>query len=159
VLNVFRMFGLMAGRRVHVGGDRAYTFKAICDSSVRGPRPDIDALACVDKNAASIMIWNYHDDDVVATSSPVELTVTGIPAKRILLTHYRIDNGHSNSYEVWKRMGSPQNPTAEQVAALERASRLEMASSPCWKVVSGGKAVIGMDLPRQGVSLIRMEWK
>jgi xylan 1,4-beta-xylosidase len=159
VLNVFRMFGLMGGRRVQVGGDRAYHFTAIRDSSIRGPRPDIDALACVEKNAASVMIWNYHDDDMPAAPSPVELAVTGIPAKKVLICHYRIDSEHSNSYEAWKRMGSPQNPTAEQIAALERAGQLEMLASPGWTVVSGGNALIRMVLPRQGVSLIRMEWK
>jgi xylan 1,4-beta-xylosidase len=159
VLNVFRMFGLMTGSRVRVGGDRAYHFTAVRDSSVRGPRPDIDALACVDENAASIMIWNYHDDDVPAAPSPVELTVRRIPARKALLLHYRIDGEHSNSYEAWKRMGSPGNPTMVQIAALERSGQLEMLSSPAWIDVSGGKVLIRMDLPRQGVSLIRMEWK
>jgi xylan 1,4-beta-xylosidase len=106
-----------------------------------------------------VMVWNYHDDDVPAAPSPVELTVKKIPADRVLLTHYRIDKEHSNSYEAWKKMDSPQNPTGEQIEALEKAGRLEMLLSPQWRAVSGGSAVIRTDLPRQGVSLIRMEWK
>ncbi len=45
----------------------------------------------------------------------------GLPkgVSRVRLTHYRIDDSHSNAYTVWKAMGSPQNPSAEQIAALK----------------------------------------
>ncbi len=64
VLNVFRMFGMMAGKKVKVGGDQSYTFDMIRDSSVRGKSNDIDALASIDQNTAAVMLWNYHDDDI-----------------------------------------------------------------------------------------------
>src|SRR3546814_12569894 len=41
VLNVFRMFGMMSGSRVEVGGNLAYDYKAIRDKSVRAA-PDIN---------------------------------------------------------------------------------------------------------------------
>ncbi len=56
------------------------------------------------------------------------LNIKGIPAEKATLTQYRIDNEHSNSYEVWKKMGSPQNPTANQIAELEKAGQLEILS-------------------------------
>ncbi len=36
VLNVFRMFGMMSGKRVEVKGNQNYTFEMVRDSSVRG---------------------------------------------------------------------------------------------------------------------------
>ncbi len=36
VLNVFRMFGMMKGKRVAVTGNRMYDLKTFVDSSVRG---------------------------------------------------------------------------------------------------------------------------
>ncbi len=56
----------------------------------------------------------------------------------VFLTHYRIDQEHSNSFTTWKKMGSPQNPTAEQIAVLEKAGQLEMLGSPQWIKVKDG---------------------
>jgi xylan 1,4-beta-xylosidase len=58
------------------------------------------------------------------------------------------------SYEVWKKMGSPQTPTSEQIAILEKAGKLEMLSSPTQIKIDNGVATIAMNLPRQGVPLL-----
>ena len=79
-------------------------------------------------------------------------------AKKITLHHYRIDETHSNSYSVWKGMGSPQTPTAEQYAQLKAAGQLELLSSPKWVDVSDGKVTIDTTLPRQATSLMRLKW-
>jgi xylan 1,4-beta-xylosidase len=78
--------------------------------------------------------------------------------KRALLEHYRIDDTHSNAYTVWKGMGSPQSPTAEQYARLRQAGQLELLASPEWLDVDGGKVTIEMELPRQATSLLRLQW-
>jgi len=81
-----------------------------------------------------------------------------LQAGRLLLHHYRVDQDHSNSYEAWKKMGSPQNPTLQQYAELEQAGQLQLLTSPQWLDTGKGTAVIEFDLPRQGVSLLRMTW-
>jgi xylan 1,4-beta-xylosidase len=78
--------------------------------------------------------------------------------KKITLTQYRIDNEHSNSYEVWKKMGSPQNPTHAQIQQLEKAGQLQTTGKVEKINVSGGTAQINITLPRQGVSLLKMNW-
>ncbi len=177
VLNVFRMFGMMQGNRVEVSSNKtaapangnltasanknsglAYDFKEVRDSSVRGERTDINALAAKDKNSATVMVWNYHDDNVEAPASPVEVSMKGLPSGQVLLHHYRIDKENSNSYEVWKKMGSPQKPSAEQIAELEKAGQLKLLTSPQWVKAKDGEATIQMLLPRQGVSLLRLTW-
>ncbi len=158
VLNVFRMLGMMGGNRIEVSGDLAYDFKAICDSSVRGNRTDINALASKDSNAISVLVWNYHDDDFKDDGSPVELKIKGIPSEKVRLSHYRIDSLHSNSYEIWKKMGSPQPPTSDQIAILEKAGKLEMLHSPERIKVSNGEVNIKMQLPRQAVSLVKLTY-
>jgi xylan 1,4-beta-xylosidase len=84
-----------------------------------GAEPYIDAVATKSDHAVSVLMWNYHDDDVSAPDAPVRVTITGVPASvhRVLLSHYRIDRDHSNSYTVSKQMGSPQSPTAERLAS------------------------------------------
>lgn len=158
VLNVFRMFGMMQGNRVAVSGRFNYDYRRVRDSSVRGVGPDINALAAKDVNSATVMVWNYHDDNRITEASPVEVKIKGLPASRVLLHHYRVDQEHSNSYEAWKKMGSPKQPDAAQVALLEKAGQLELLGSPEWVRTKNGETVIRMMLPRQGVSLLRFTW-
>lgn len=158
VLNVFRMYGKMGGQRVEVSGNMAYDFLRVRDSSVRR-EADINALASYENKTASVMVWNYHDEDLPAPASPVSVSIKNIPAKKALLTHYRIDDKHSNSYEVWKKMGSPQQPSPEQIKELEKAGQLAMLDTPKTVSIKNGVAIITMELPRQGVSLLQLKWK
>jgi xylan 1,4-beta-xylosidase len=137
VLNVFRMAGMMSGDRVKVEGD---------------------ALATRGAHDIAVMVWNYDNNDLPAAPAPVKLALTGVPAGKVLIEHYRIDDEHSNGYTAWKRMGSPAKPTVEQQAKLEAEAQLELLTSPEWMGVTGGKLELGFDLPRQGVSLVRVSW-
>lgn len=157
VLNIFRMFGTMTGTRVAVSGGAYDTF-GIRDSGVKVHTPDINALASKDKNGISIMIWNYHDDDLPAKPSRVRIDVSGLTPSKVLVHEYRIDKECSNSYEVWKKMGSPQNPTPEQYKDLENAGALKLFTSPFWTDAKDGSITLPLNLPRQGVSLFKLTW-
>src|SRR6266705_1884750 len=50
VLNVFRMFSQMHGRRLPVESDHALTLEDILRSGIR-EQPDVSGLATIDKNA------------------------------------------------------------------------------------------------------------
>lgn len=158
VLNVFRMFGMMQGNRVEVKQNLAYDYTKVRDESVRG-EPDINALAAKDAKTATVMVWHYHDDNLTTPDAPVSVQLKGIPAKKAQLQHYRIDQQHSNSYEVWKKMGSPKNPTAGQIAQLEKAGQLELMGPAESVTVTNGEAVMNFPLPRQGVSLLKLSWQ
>jgi xylan 1,4-beta-xylosidase len=158
VLNVFRMFGMMKGKRVAVNGSQMYDLKTIVDSSARGQYNDIGGLAAKDKNTASVMLWNYHDDDVQLPALPVTVNVNGITALSVTLTRYIIDNEHSNSYEVWKKMGSPKQPTAAQVAILEKAGQLEKIGKPEKLKITNGKLLINISMQQQAVELLKLDW-
>jgi xylan 1,4-beta-xylosidase len=122
--------------------------------------PDIDALATTATGEASVLLWNYHDDDVAAGGAEIAVSVKSIPSAvhRVLLQHYRIDDHHSNAYTVWKEMGSPQNPTPEQFAKLKAAGHLELLTSPKWITPENGEIKVDVQLPRQGLSLLRVTW-
>ncbi len=157
VLNVFRMAGLLGGTRVATNSTAAVPLDDIMRAGVRA-QPDIDALATKDKDRAAIMVWNYHDDDVSAPPSDVAISVASIPAKRVLVREYRIDDHHSNAYTVWKEMGSPQSPSPAQYAALKAAGGLALQDSPYWVETRGGRLAATIALPRQGVSLLEVNW-
>ncbi len=158
VLNVFRMFGKMSGKRVAVESNRMTPLETIVENSVRGEQSEIGALASIDRKSAGIMLWNYHDLDQLGTPESVRVNISGVNAKKVTLTHYTIDGQHSNSYEVWKKMGSPQNPTAEQIATLEKAGQLETVGNPQKLDVKAGSLVVDIVLPRQAVSLLKLDW-
>jgi xylan 1,4-beta-xylosidase len=159
VLNVFRMFGMMKGKRVEVSGDLAYDFISVRDSSVRGERPDISALAASDDNTATVLVWNYHDLNVIRPSTDVKISMSGIEATtKATYVHYRIDQQYSNSYEAWKEMGSPQAPTPGQYKELEEAGKLQMISDPREVEIQNGRLDLAIDLPGQAVSLLVLTW-
>ena len=157
VLNVFRMFGLMGGRRIGVESSAATALEMMLTDGVRN-QPDVSALASRQDRSVEVMVWNYHDDDLPGAPATVELSIDGLAQQRIQLSHYRVDKEHSNSYEVWKQMGSPQKPSAEQYAQLEQASELQLLKSPEWLQTAQGRLTLSFSLPRQGVSLLKFAW-
>ena len=75
------------------------------------------------------------------------------------MTHFRIDDTHSNSYSAWLKMGSPQAPTPAQYAELERASELQ-ALRPARQVEidQDRRLTETFDLPRKSVSFVKVTW-
>jgi xylan 1,4-beta-xylosidase len=160
VLNFFRMAGMMRGDRVVAESTGSVAIDDILRAGVR-ERPDISALASRADKEAAVMVWNYHDDDNVRVpDSEVRVAVRGLPpaAARVLLHHYRIDADRSNAYTAWKSMGGPQEPAAEQYAALEAAGQLQLLESPQWLRAKDGAVEMPLRLPRQAVSLLRLDW-
>ena len=159
VLNTFRMFGQMGPTRVAV--DQAplhYDARMIVEGSVRDAADDVNALAGKGEGSASVLVWNYHDNDYLdVPPTPVRVEIEGFAADGpYLLTHYRIDQTHSNSYTVYKNMGRPEAPSPEQIAELEAAGQLDLLTSPRWIEVVAGRATIDLVLPRQGISLLTL---
>ncbi len=86
VLNVFRMFGKMSGKRVAVNSNRMYPLDSILTSSIRN-KSDIGSLAAIDKNTASVMVWNYHDVDQPGAQESVAVQLKGLPVgKKIFVS-------------------------------------------------------------------------
>ena len=158
VLNTFRMLGQMSGDRVSAVSSAGLPVEEIRDKGVRGA-PDISALAARAARSATVLMWNYHDDDVPAPDAQIQLSIAGLPAGRATVTHYRIDETHSNSYTAWQKMGSPQKPTPQQYAELERASELQPLN-PAKQVTIGGDGRINetFSLPRKSVSFVKVTW-
>jgi xylan 1,4-beta-xylosidase len=159
VLNVFRMLSRMRGERVAVTSDGAVPLDAILETGVRD-RPDVSALASRTRRSIDVLAWHYHDDDVPGPAATVRLTVGGLPFSRgrVQVRQFAIDAEHSNAYTLWQRLGSPQTPTPDQYARLERAGRLAAVDAGGTVDVSGARADIRLTLPRQAIMLLVLEW-
>lgn len=160
VLNAFRMFGLLGSQRVSAASSGALRSDDVLRDGVRG-QPDIGVLATRKEHEAEILVWNYHDEDLPAAATAIDLIVSGLPAKasRSQIEHFRIDSSHSNAFAAWKEMGSPQKPTEPQYELLQRAGQLQLLTSPAWVPLERGAAHLQFALPRQGLSLIRITWE
>jgi xylan 1,4-beta-xylosidase len=159
ILNLFRMLGLMEGQRIKTESSSAVGVDKILQSGVR-EHADVDTVAARGGHNITVLAWNYHDDDLPAADVPLHVKVNGVPLKsdRMLLRHYRIDRDHSNAFTVWKEMGSPQSPTAEQYARLKAAGQLQLLESPRWINVTKGTSELEFLLPGHALSLLEIEW-
>jgi xylan 1,4-beta-xylosidase len=159
VLNVFRMFSRMGTTRIVAETDHAVPLATMLSEGVRG-EPDVSALATLELNKLCVLVWHYHDDDLPGPAAALEMSLRGLPAKSnaAKLRHFRVDKEHSNAFAAWERLGSPQNPTQEQYASLEKAGQLAECSEPASLPIKDQQAVVRFELPRQAVSLLELSW-
>ena len=159
VLNAFRMFGLLGENRIVASSSGSLASSHVVQNGVR-KQPDVNVIASRRDREVDVLIWNYHDDDLPAVAAPIDLSLNGLTGdtKRALVEHFRVDADHSNAYATWKEMGSPQSPSDTQKENLRTASQLQSLDSPLWLSVQGGSAHLQFNLPRQGLSLIRITW-
>ena len=157
VMNVFRIFSHMSGRRVEARSSEEIPLDDVVRNGVRG-KPDVEAVASIEGTKLSVLAWHYHDDDVAGPDAAIELTLNHLPLANGEgnLTQYRIDRTHSNAFTVWQGMGSPTAPNGRQYAELVKAGQLA-AEPPVPVSVKDGAASVRFALPRQGVYLFVLE--
>jgi xylan 1,4-beta-xylosidase len=160
VMNVFRMFSRMSGQRIEATSSEEAPLDDVLKNGVRG-KPDVGALASLDAKKLTVLTWYYHDDDVAGPDADIEFTLNHLPLAigEARLVQYRIDRTHSNAFTVWQGMGSPTAPSDAQYAQLLKAGQLAAdTASPSVVPVKDGTAKLQVTLPRQGVSLLVLEW-
>jgi xylan 1,4-beta-xylosidase len=159
VLNAFRMFGLLGTERLKATSSGSLPTEGVLRDGVRG-QPDVNVIGTRSNHEISVLIWNYHDDDLDAPSSQIDLRIDGLPitTKHSRLEHFRIDSTHSNAFAAWKTMGSPQSLSATQLNELEREAQLQLLSSPEEIPIEQGVTELHFELPRQSLSLLRLRW-
>jgi xylan 1,4-beta-xylosidase len=158
VLNVFRLFGMLGGPNtewVAAESSGGLPLDDVVEHSVVSS-PDVNAVATRSEGEVNVLLWNYHDADVAAAPAAIHLRIDGLRGSVVTASEFRVDETHSNAYRVWQQMGSPAHPTAEQMQQLEQAGKLEQTASDHEVVLRGGKADIDLNLPRQGVVLVRL---
>jgi len=156
VLNVFRMLGMLGGQMLPVTSSGALPIDEILRESVR-ERADVNAVATRVERHIDVMLWNYHDDDVAVPADSVSLVVSGLRAGKVRVQRFLVDAKHSNAYAAWQRMGSPEQPTAQQFVELQRVGELERLEESA-VATQGGRATLNLKLERQGVMLVRLGW-
>ena len=171
ILNVFRMFGHLDGKRVKAENRGQVSLQDATEGSVRG-QADVGVLAACDEVAQrnGVLVWHYHDDALPKPDAKVKLSITSPQAlmgssgwwqshrrgRDVEMLHYRIDERHSNSYSTWLAMGSPQQPTSEQYRKLRESGQLALLEPPR-KIKAGRSVDVEFELPIHAVSLVVLE--
>jgi xylan 1,4-beta-xylosidase len=120
---------------------------------------EVDALASRSEDGSvAVLVWR-HIDDQYQTSKDLTLatvTVRNLPAGSYRLRHLRIDADHSNSFTVWQQLGSPQDPTAEQLTTIAGRQGLEEFEAERRLTVDGDVS-LEVSLPLPSASLLILE--
>lgn len=157
VLNVFRMFSRLGAEQLKTESDGAVPLAEMERNGVRA-RPDVSAIATIDRDKLSIVLWHYHDDDLPGPSAAIKLSVGGMPFRgKAKITRYAVDAENSNAFTLWQRMGSPAQPTSEQYAQLERAGQLAQNGSSVADIEGNGRLDLNLVVPRQAVLLLEIQ--
>ncbi|KAJ7800114.1 xylan 1,4-beta-xylosidase [Mycena olivaceomarginata] len=161
ILNIFRMFGMMQGTRLEANSTGQARLEDVLAHSVQGELSDVGVLASMsaEGDKLALIIWNYHDDALPKPDAEISLRISDVFPGRAAagLTHYRIDETHSNAFSAWLNLGSPQDPTQEQIVGLKTDGMLQMLHSPSTLKLKDGIADIEFDLPIHAVSLLVIE--
>jgi len=175
VMSAHKMLARVSGTRVQAVSDGQVSLNDILVDGVRGESSVgvLAALGTRDTDIANssssihsvpvlrVLIWNYHDNNVNLTSATISLKLDNLPpaiahprTQKIKVSHYRLDNDHGNTYTTWLAMGSPHNPTDEQLATLKQASNLALLEPPTTVPLIGQWRIWGWGWwrPQQGAT-------
>jgi xylan 1,4-beta-xylosidase len=151
------MLGKLDGQWLESDSDYRRDIEDIMSHGVRD-KPDVNVVATRDDKGVSVLVWHYHDDDEAGPAAEVSLSVDGWDSRPTSLKHFRMDEEHSNSFRLWKEMGKPQEVEGADYTKLEAAGKLAEIDSKASVAVKDGKIDLHFSLPRQGVSLLRLDW-
>lgn len=156
VLNAFRLLGKLGGEWVETHSTQGLALDDILDNGVR-QRPDVNAAATRDDRGVTVLVWNYHDDDLPDMgAAAITLQVDGLPDRPLRFEQFRVDAAHSNAYGLWQRMGAPRQVGDDGYRRLEQAAKLASIESG-ERLPADGALTFTLDLPRQGVAALRLE--
>ena len=159
VLNVFRMLSQMSGRRLQLKVTAKCHWRPWCKVASAAARmsphwPVSTKIVCrfwcgiitMMMCPGPMRTWN--------------MTLAGLPpnVRQAHCEQFRIDARHSNAFTVWQSLGSPAQLTVNQSEEIEKAGHLTRLGPPESLDITSGQAHLQLRLPRQSVSLLRVQW-
>jgi len=159
VLNTFRMLGMMGEQRLKLTSSAAAAEESVLQPGV-GRIEGVDGIATRSDRELEVMLWNYREEDKNAPAKKIRLEIAGLPeaCRNMKMEEFRVDGEQSNAYSAWLKMGSPQEPAADQYARLDATGKLARIEAPKPADAEKGKCVLVDELPPQSVSLLRLRW-
>jgi xylan 1,4-beta-xylosidase len=123
---------------------------------LQGEHATVSAWAVRDGRRLTLLLANHAFPSHPIATEMVQLAVAGAHALRSA-TLRRIDDTHANAKARWEAMGSPPDPTRDQVCELEAASVLR--SEPIAARSDDGRLMLELQLPPHGVAALSLEFE
>lgn len=124
-----------------------------------GKSDGVDAMAASSASGDEVQVIVYNQYKTAATTGTddVTLTINNLPTalanKSVYVTHFRVDETHSNPYSVWASQNKPSAPTETQWQAMRAAQHLALIEPVAQKAATTSYTAT-FTLPKQGASLI-----
>jgi xylan 1,4-beta-xylosidase len=157
VLNVFRLLSRLGAEQLEAASSGEVPLEQIVTGGAA--KPDVGVLATrADDGRVDVLLWNYQDDDVVGPTADVRVTLAGIaPGLERQTRLWQVGPRHGNAFTAWQSLGSPANPSKDQIRRLVKASRMAARMLPMMPRASDGSLSLHRKLPSQTVELIELE--
>ncbi|GAA5039509.1 GH39 family glycosyl hydrolase [Actinopolymorpha pittospori] len=160
LLNAYRMLSLLGTERIRATSDVAWDVAELDETDGSSMPEEIDALASrADNGTVAVLVWRHIDDQYQTSEqeTAVSLTVRNVAGGTFRVRHFRIDADHSNSHTRWKLLGSPQDPTGEQLAEITARQGLEEFEPASTVEAESGLLSLDISLPLPAASLLILE--
>jgi xylan 1,4-beta-xylosidase len=158
VLNAYRMLARLGDARLAAESSRAWSLDRLDEGESAMPE-EVDVLATSRETGIQVLVWRHADDQYVkdAAETDVDLHVERLPFRGdVRVAHTRIDARHSNSHAVWRALGSPQDPSDDQLRAIHRRQGLEPMGPAQTHTLHNGALSLRFALPLPSVSLVEI---
>jgi len=124
-----------------------------------GTADGVDAMAATSSTGdeVQIIVYNQYKTPATTGTDDVTLTVNNLPAalagKSVYVTHFGVDETHSNPYSVWSGQSKPSAPTEAQWQAMRAAQHLALMEPVTTKAVTTSYSTT-LTVAKQGAALI-----
>ena len=126
-------------------------------------KTDAEQIAVLVYNCNEVGLRENHNDAMRVLekylTAKIMLRMEKVPFKEGMLVHYRLDKERSNPQGVWEKLGSPEEPTPDQMAQMRAEQELTMLDGPREFKADDGELAVDFDLPMPGVSLVLLSAK
>lgn len=118
----------------------------------------VHGLATIDENSTvSILLYHLNESDfknLDSTQYSIDLKLTNLPFTKFHLGHYQINENLSNGYSHWQKLGSPTNPTADELISLKEKASLTLFEPISEHSLSSGTFDLKLFLQSNSVILL-----
>ena len=155
VRHAFRMFDRLRGERIQARSDHQLSIDEIIAKGVRD-KSDVGVFATREGQKINVLLWHYHDDDILGPEADISLSIGPIDGKALkTCRQHRVDEAHGNPFKTWLAMGSPKQPSDDQINQLKAVAAATEAEAP--PLTAGQDSVtLNVRLPRQSVVLLEL---
>jgi xylan 1,4-beta-xylosidase len=90
------------------------------------------------------------------------MTIENLPfqAESAVVRRYQIDSEHSNAYTAWRSLGSPQDPSPDQISIVRERQGLELVdSTEASQKAQGPTLSLSLELPLPSAALLQISPK